>query len=75
MREARQSQGDPVFTELVAMRMLLNYVLPAIAEKHGVTQDSFAGIIAEVRRHKHTTARQLREQYSSQPVGTQPEER
>ena len=64
LREARHGKGDAMFTELVAMRMLLNYVLPPIAEGHGVTMDAFTEIIADVRQQKHTVARQLREQYS-----------
>ncbi len=70
LREARHGKGDAMFTELVAMRMLLNQVLRPIAEGHGVTMDAFAAIIADVRQQKHTTARQLREQYS----GRQPKE-
>ena len=66
LREARYGKGDAMFTELIAMRMLLNQVLRPIAEGHGVTMDGFTEIIADVRQQKHTVARQLREQYSGQ---------
>ena len=53
-----------MFTELVAMRILLNSVLPSIAEKHGISAERFSEIIAEVRQYKHETARQLLELYA-----------
>ncbi len=70
LREARHGKGDAMFTELVAMRMLLNQVLRPIAEGYGITMDGFTEIIADVRQQKHTVALQLREQYR----GRQPKE-
>ena len=63
LREARRSKDDPIFTEVVATRMLLNNLLGPIAAGQTVTQEGFVEIMATVRLGKRNAAREVMQQY------------
>ena len=65
LRELRCGKDEALFTEVVALRMLLNQVLLPIAEGHGVSIQDFSAIMDEIRREKQDTARGLMEQYTN----------
>ena len=52
-----------LFTEMVALRMLLNNVLRELAQGKVMTDKAYAQIINEVRTSKHEAARDLLAQY------------
>lgn len=64
LREARRSKDDPLFTEVVAIRMLLNNLLGPIAAGQKLTHENFVEIMAVVRSGKHTAAREVMQQYT-----------
>ncbi len=64
LREARRPKNDPVFTEIVATRMMLNHVLRVIALGQVMTEEAFTYELDEVRMTKHETAREVLEQYT-----------
>jgi hypothetical protein len=64
LREARRSKDDPLFTEVVALRMLLNNVLGPIAAGHKLSQEEFGAIMANVRTGKRDASREVLRQYS-----------
>ena len=63
LREARRLKDDPIFTEVVATRMLLNNLLGPIAAGQKVTQEGFVEIMATVRLGKRNAAREVMQQY------------
>ena len=63
LREARRSKDDPLFTEVVAIRMLLNNLLAPMAAGQKLTQDNFVEIMAVVRDGKRNAAREVMQQY------------
>lgn len=64
LREARRMNGDPVFTEIIATRTLLNKVLRKITLGQGMTTEQFNAMQDEIRTTKHATAREVMEQYT-----------
>ncbi len=64
LREARRSKDDPLFTEVVATRMLLNNLLGPMAAGQTVSQEKFVEIIATVRNGKRNAAREVMRQYT-----------
>lgn len=70
LREARGSRTDALFTEIVAIRMLLNLVLKNIACGEVMTPDVFSSVLTNVRTTKHKAATDVMEQYA---VGDQKE--
>jgi hypothetical protein len=64
LREARRPKSDPVFTEVVGTRMLLNEILRVLACGHAMDEKSFDEVMDEVRVTKHETARQVMELYT-----------
>jgi hypothetical protein len=64
LREARRPKNDPVFTEVVGTRMLLNEILRVLACGHAMDEKSFDEVMDEVRVTKHETARQVMELYT-----------
>jgi hypothetical protein len=64
LREARSARVDPLFTEVVAIRMLLNYLLKPISCGERGTPESFAAVIADVRSTKHKAAADVMAQYA-----------
>lgn len=65
LREARSSRSDPLFTEIVATRMLLNLVLKPLACGQPMTAEEFSGVLANVRTTKHKAATDVMEQYAA----------
>ena len=65
LREARNSRGDALFTEIVATRMLLNLVLKPLACGQVMTPEDFSGVLANVRTTKHKAAADVMEQYAA----------
>ena len=66
LREARRSQDDPVFTEVVAVRMLLNRALAHFAQTGGITLEEFTTMSETVRLDKRPEARKLMIQYTAE---------
>ncbi len=65
LREARNSRGDALFTEIVATRMLLNLVLKPLACGQAMTAEEFSAVLANVRTTKHKAATDVMEQYAA----------
>jgi hypothetical protein len=65
LREARKTERDPVFTEIVATRMLLNLVLKHIACGERLTAEMFSAVLTTVRTTKQKQAVELMQQYTS----------
>jgi len=62
LREARRSE-DPLFTELIATRMLLLNLLKPLAMGQIVTPEDFSRISATVRSDKRKVAQEIQQQY------------
>jgi hypothetical protein len=65
LREARKQESEPVFTELIAVRMLLNLVLKHVACGERMTEASFSAALTKVRKEKHGNALEVMQQYTS----------
>lgn len=65
LREARRTDDDALFTEVVATRMLLNNVLLPLANGQKITPEGFAMIMANVRTEKRKAAREVMQQYTA----------
>jgi hypothetical protein len=65
LREARRSDDDPLFTELIATRMILLNLLKPLAMGQKVTPEDFTRISATVRSDKRKVAREIQQQYAS----------
>lgn len=69
LQEARRQRNDlALFTEVVAIRMLLNELLPHAACGERLTTQQVDAAIAEVRSAKHGNARTLLDEYNN-PLG------
>jgi hypothetical protein len=69
LREARRSDGDAVFTEIVATRMLLvNLIKPLILGKP-VTSEWITEAMSAVRREKRRAAQEVMQQYTDDSKG------
>jgi hypothetical protein len=64
LREARSARTDALFTEIVAIRMLLNLVLKPISCGEVMTPESFSAVLTNVRTTKHRAATDVMEQYA-----------
>jgi hypothetical protein len=62
LREARRSE-DPLFTELIATRMILLNLLKPLAMGQVVTPEDFTRISATVRSDKRKVAQEIQQQY------------
>jgi hypothetical protein len=65
LREVRRGQNDPVFTEIVATRMLLNLVLKHVACGEVMTAETFSAVLTKVRTTKHKQALDMMDQYAA----------
>ena len=65
LREARRSQDDPVFTEIIGTRILLNEVLRHLALASGMTLDKFVALLESIRNDKRMVAREVLSQYTT----------
>ena len=63
LREARRSQDDPLFTELIATRMILLNLLKPLAMGQLVSPEDFTRISASVRSDKRKVAHEIQQQY------------
>ena len=63
LREARSARADALFTEIVAIRMLLNLVLKPLSCGEVMTPESFSAVLTNVRTTKHKAATDVMEQY------------
>ena len=63
LREARRSSDDPLFTELIATRMILLNLLKPLAMGQLVTPEDFTRISATVRSDKRKVAQEVQQQY------------
>jgi hypothetical protein len=69
LREARREDGDALFTELVATRMLMvNLFKPLITGK-AVSPEWVTGVMAAVRKEKRKAALEVRQQYTEDKAG------
>lgn len=69
LREARRSDSDAVFTEIVATRMLLvNLIKPLILGKP-VTTEWITEAMSAVRREKRRAAQEVMQQYTDDAKG------
>jgi hypothetical protein len=66
LREARRSE-DPLFTELIATRMILLNLLKPLAMGQVVTPEDFTRISATVRSDKRKVAQEIQQQYITAP--------
>jgi hypothetical protein len=64
LREARRSNDDPLFTELIATRMILLNLLKPLAMGQVVTPEDFTRISATVRSDKRKVAQEIQQQYT-----------
>ena len=67
LSEARRPKDNPIFTEVVAIRTLLNYMLRPIAMGEVITLEQYTEILDNVRDRKRETARSVMNQYLSAP--------
>ena len=65
LREARRSDEDPLFIELIATRMLLVNILKPLAMGKIVTQEDYTRISAAVRSDKRKVANEIQQQYET----------
>ena len=61
---ARGSVADPSFTEIIAMRRLLNSVLRYVACGDKMTLSEFNAEMQEIRTTKHKAAEEIMQQYA-----------
>ncbi len=64
LKAARGSVADPTFTELIAMRRLLNSVLRYVACGEIMTASKFNAEMQEIRTTKHKAADEIFQQYA-----------
>jgi hypothetical protein len=70
LREARRGCDDhAVFTELIALRMLVNNVLRALALGRTMSEKEYAQVLTEIRTNKHSAANDVLNQYQKQNGG------
>lgn len=65
LKEARGLTRDPVFTELIAMRLLLNSVLRYVVCGEHMTQVAYNAEMQTIRLTKHKAAEEVMQQYTS----------
>ena len=64
LREARRTNGDAVFTEGIATRLLMLELLRPLLKQAGVGNEAISEVMAGVREAKHRTAREVMKQYT-----------
>ena len=63
LREARRPLDDPMFTEIVAVRSLLNVALKTLLLGEKLTADEFSSLLTNVRTGKRQVAKDVMQQY------------
>jgi hypothetical protein len=69
LREARRSDGDAVFTEIVATRMLLVNLIKPLSLGKPVTSEWITEAMTAVRREKRRAAQEVMQQYTDDAKG------
>ena len=69
LASARRTVPTPVFTEVIALRMLLNNVLRQIACGETMTPEAFSAQMHSVRASKHKAAEEVMQQYAATEKG------
>ena len=69
LREARRLSVDPTFTEVVAIRQLLNAALEPIACGESVPREKFQSQLQAIRSTKHKAAAEVMQQYAATEAG------
>ena len=67
LREARQLPDDPVFTELIAMRIFVNNAMRMLLAGKNLPEERFEELMEGVRQEKRNTARKTMKQYMPDP--------
>lgn len=65
LKAARGVETDPAFTEIIAMRRLLNGVLRYVACGEKMTPEAFNAEMQEIRTTKHKAADEIMQQYAT----------
>lgn len=65
LKAARGAIADPTFTEIIAMRRLLNSVLRFVACDEKMTPEAFNAEMQEIRQTKHKAAEEIMQQYAT----------
>jgi hypothetical protein len=65
LRQARTSRTDPLFTEIVAMRMMLNTLLRPLSCGEIITPDDFTAHMTKIRTTKQKVASDILQQYAA----------
>jgi len=65
LREARGSRTDALFTEMVAMRMMLNNLLRPLSCGETITPDQFTEHMISIRSTKQKVAQDILQQYAA----------
>jgi hypothetical protein len=71
LREARRSDDDALFTELVGMRMLMVNLFKPLVIGKPVAPEWVTEVMAAVRKEKRKAAQEVRQQYADDKVGGQ----
>lgn len=66
---ARVEVVTPTFTEVVAIRQLLNFALESIACGEAVTREKFQTQLQAIRTTKHKAAAEVMQQYAATETG------
>ncbi|RXH54045.1 hypothetical protein GRAN_5014 [Granulicella sibirica] len=69
LREARRLSVDPTFTEIVAIRQLLNSTLRSVACGAVMTPEAFQAELQGIRSSKHKAAAEVMQQYAATEAG------
>ena len=70
LERARKGKAEAaVFTELIALRLLLNGVLRPLVLGEALTREQYQQLLTEVRNTKHDTARDVLAQYQPTAEG------
>jgi hypothetical protein len=69
LREARRLSVDPTFTEVVAIRQLLNSALRHVACGEVMTAEAFQNELQGIRSTKHKAAAEVMQQYAATEAG------
>ncbi len=65
LREARSTRPDALFSEVVALRMMLNELLRPVCCGHTITSEAFDTHLANIRHTKQQVAQDIRQQYAA----------
>ena len=65
LKAARGYTVDPPFTEIIAVRLLLNSVLQHVACGEKMTPSAFNAEMQEIRTTKHKAAQEVMQQYAA----------